>query len=1400
MPCNQQMRARTLCSVGGGFFETSPLPDDEPPVVHSLNITRGKGDFLYYELSADASDNVGVERVEFYMDDKLLGTDYSEPYLRYLAPAYLNITRAGFFEEHTVEAVVFDLSGMVIGGSVMWLPLYEVTEVHAEILTPCCSHPRPYPGCLYTDGGVVPDGTTVDIQVRAVEYELGDEIAGMPEHMGDMDPSMVGEIIPHPVRRVEFYLDGTLIGTHTTPTSAYPPAHWQDRYIYTHPWDASGLVAGDYDIEVRAIATDGTVENASCSVTVAEGVPTVMLERSVSRIGNYFEVKLTLSNPGSASARVDTITDHVVGFQAVRKNAEEYSVTTDYTTATKDCEIAIDLFTDTTDTITLSPGKLFRVVYTVVPIMYGEATDYSIGAETVTHYYDPSGLSKENRITSPCPRTSEGEWFPSFVDNAIGSSDYLIVTNPYHLMGLYDEVDANALLDKMAELATLQNGVLGYFNGYHTLKTSFEAGDQIALTGGHIFGRSGDDEIIIGDYGDDLIRVYGANEELRIVTGSQLPIAHSLDGGDAIAVGNACDEDAGGSVHDRAEIVVADGDTGGVTVYQYNYNPGSDEFTSFEFDTRYGEGDGFAVGNVELTWTEHGQEEIIVANVCDNPSVCTGEIDFHRNRLNTPSKTFMCRFRTGDKLAVGRLLDSDRERIIISHTDGDTIDIYNWVLSESYLQLEYSISHPLATDDVLTVGNLYGNAREEIVLADKDRNKILVYSYNSRTDSIRQVRNINYFLQPEDSVAVADVFPGGKEEILVTRGRTSGGHHEGDVEILSVIFGETPGDRYALDELMNEGGEWAERMCGDWTSEGYLLLVGEIEIIPAFSDTWDLTLSDRGRVDYMDRSYASSSGGVDYPELSIGRIIGDSAERLQVPIQASIDILRGDKEFDNSDAYAVSGSRRGPSGESDRIDFAANRDSIADTLRGEGFSVIEEHCPSETEFFANAANKDVILIAGHGGRTVCDVIDRDEVRDIFRPASARPLVYAASCLTGRYPGGRSLAEAFLNNGASVYIGATEVGIWPWGGRLGENYFANLEPCRTVGSALKHAKRHRLGVNTWSWDPHYNCYTCAIFHLYGDPKLEPTWLSDSAGGTASSASTMSVKRVLSSVEVSIPDYEVTSAEGDDYVEIPGGDLVMVAGKPLVPSYSVFIDYPAGYQTHEVTLTERGGLTTDTGLNIPNTIIAIAGNAVTEAPQTPEGSGSEWWPDRNFDWTVIQNPNDTTTLAINIYPFYYNNATTDVRFYKNFEFDIHYTTSEVEITEIKTDKIAYEQGQSVAADIYILSSSDKPVNVIVDATIKSGDVDVDGLPLRTLKGLNGMVSLSYQWNSTSFEPGNYIFEVALRDPNGTLLDRKTEMFRLGISSGEIASFTATPECFEIGDNININMAFNNRLVAN
>ena len=47
---------------------------------------------------------------------------------------------------------------------------------------------------------------------------------------------------------------------------------------------------------------------------------------------------------------------------------------------------------------------------------------------------------------------------------------------------------------------------------------------------------------------------------------------------------------------------------------------------------------------------------------------------------------------------------------------------------------------------------------------------------------------------------------------------------------------------------------------------------------------------------------------------------------------------------------------------------------------------------------------------------------------------------------------------------------------------------------------------------------------------------------------------------------------------------------------------------------------------------------------------------------------------------------------------------------------------------------------------------------------------------------------------------MLDRQTEMFRLGIISGETTTFTATPTYFDIGDSINVSLVFSNTGTVN
>ena len=337
--------------------------------------------------------------------------------------------------------------------------------------------------------------------------------------------------------------------------------------------------------------------------------------------------------------------------------------------------------------------------------------------------------------------------------------------------------------------------------------------------------------------------------------------------------------------------------------------------------------------------------------------------------------------------------------------------------------------------------------------------------------------------------------------------------------------------------------------------------------------------------------------------------------------------------------------------------------------------------------------------------------------------------------------------------------------------------------RAISLAVKQVKRslgNDLKDRIWT-----NAY-----HVNGDAKFGVT---DSLMKTILyTTSTQSL--APSSLEVKIPEYEVNRITGEDYVEIPGGFDFFEIGMPLVPCYKVSMSYPKGYQIQDVNLVQKSNPINVSGLNIPESILTLPGREII-VPSTQSGD-TEWWPDRNYEWTIIHNP-ENSTLVITIYPFFYNLHTNEAKFYENFEFFINHTTSNIEITEISTDKHDYLLGEPVKIDLEINSTQSNTRDVVVNTIIKNENtgIVVDGFELRTLKELKGKASYSAIWDNTEFEPGNYIIIVELRDPNGVLLDEKVENIKLGIGSGKVLSLNVNPEFYQSGDSIQVNMIFKN-----
>lgn len=556
---------------------------------------------------------------------------------------------------------------------------------------------------------------------------------------------------------------------------------------------------------------------------------------------------------------------------------------------------------------------------------------------------------------------------------------------------------------------------------------------------------------------------------------------------------------------------------------------------------------------------------------------------------------------------------------------------------------------------------------------------------------------------------------------------------------------------------------------------GYLLIVGETEVVPAWTVTsLGTTIRD------SDHSYADTYSGY-HPDLIVGRAIGNNGAALaNVLWNASVG-----SGFNRTNALVVSGTGTGQDA------FVNNVNEVETILKSQGFSVDKIHWKDYSGFlqrlqqFLNLADdQDVIYFRDHGTSDAWDnTVSSTSLPSNF--GNTQPFAFGCACSSGNYETGDdyNLAEAFLDSDASLYIGSTELSAHSLNNEGCKLFFSYWTGARTVAEAFTLVERQAASSGESKWQR-----WVAMYNIYGDPKLGKPVAPPAAAHPQASAA------LASSLPVVVPDYQVTTVSGRDHVEIPGGQMWLVEDQPQIPFYAVTVDYPPGTRIQGVTLAERSGLVTDTGLNLP--VASMEPDAGAAAQRDVEQTGGVWLPEEEYRWEVVDHPDNSVTLVLSVYPFYYNPLSTDVRFYKDYLFEIDDTASSVSISSLSTDETAYPVGQMVKAGLS-LANAGAPQDVVVEAVVRRylGDEVVAGLLLRTLQGLTGPASFATEWDSAGAEPGYYSLEAVLRDEVGNELDREIVMFQLGISSGEITAFTATPRWFQVGDPIDITLQFSN-----
>jgi hypothetical protein len=271
----------------------------------------------------------------------------------------------------------------------------------------------------------------------------------------------------------------------------------------------------------------------------------------------------------------------------------------------------------------------------------------------------------------------------------------------------------------------------------------------------------------------------------------------------------------------------------------------------------------------------------------------------------------------------------------------------------------------------------------------------------------------------------------------------------------------------------------------------------------------------------------------------------------------------------------------------------------------------------------------------------------------------------------------------------------------------------------------------------------------------------------------------------SVTVSVPGYDVTEVGGVAEATIPGGRvLASEEGRPLVPYWVERIPLSEYDRVQEVTLRERGEAVEDSGL----VLLSVQPDLGPAVPPKPG-----WFPARPFSWKATYGAEPE--LAIAVYPFRYEPETGRSEFTKRFEFDIRWVRTTVSIDDVRLEEAVVDPGGVVVVWVEIANSG-SAFEVEVSGLIRRmWSEDTAGLLEPVLLTARGEDSIRLAWPSGRADVGEYEFAVLVRDKSGDLLDRSKTLFRLGIPHGEATGFEVEPEHFELGDQVELSLTFEN-----
>jgi hypothetical protein len=1332
----------------GFYFATSP-PTYVPPLEFNTDVVQLQPDLDVYAVDATFTDTTDVSHVVFVYTDALskthrLGTAYTPDrdgrYRVYVNPYSLGMAPDTFFSpDQQIETEAFSLAELGYARVDLFEPLRDEVPVDLEINAPAPNH------TIYFYGSTVPAGQLLDVMVYAAEYEWQcdwNTIDGIPS--GAPECGDVAVSVDH----VDLVLNGQVLGEFTL---------GGDSFHHYYALDLSSWLPGDYTFTVRAHDSTGGIHTAQVVVSLVQREPSIMLQRTVTPMGHYYHVELTVENQAGATgdARISRIVDNADGFQVADDVTMNYATSSHYDPVDNVLhrhDIVIDFYSMASESYyELAPGDSILVEYDLVPVLAeAPVAIYRLGHDVVVaHHGGDQGDDEQEPFSLP---TEVDLWGAR---QRIAQADYVLVTHPGNLYDRYQDDDVDELLPVMAALAVEQQGVLGYLasdDPRDTFDALIEPGGDWAnqlhpdfdLFGGGYVLIVGETEIvpaweeqlnantvvslsdqryanaaesdvphhvvgrIVGDSAAELI-VPLRNVATMLQGTSSLTFDHSHA---FLLSGTGTGQSWVAAQNDKFEGMLTAQGVGNITRIDGRQYYFVDSY-AYDFDTL----DAFAAGDVD----GDGWAEMIIADVSADTITIVGHDGSPEGSFDRPE--FNDTFEMGDRLAVADMTGNGVEEIII----GDRSSGKVWLYDDGGFLVNFADVG--FTGGEMAVGDVNDDGEKEYVVYPLWDDTIYGYAQDGTLlYSFPRAHNLEAFLTVAD--VITDIAGSEGAEIVLAD----------DAQDRIFFYNDGGTELYAFEYPVYSGDILAS---GNVSSDGLdEVLFGDVDTDTIFFLRWDS--GDQEVTWGWDHPYlptlVSGSG------VAAGNVSGDGVEEFLVADRVNDELLIADGDY----CYRLG-------------DAVAASDGLNDA--------------------------DLLIYSGHGSPDGwgCGM---NVARAPFDFGTAAPLALGLTCLSGNYEGNMDAAfpETVMADNAIGYIGATEVA----GGAAfdgGETFLDLWGDGHSLGKSLFFAETIR-----WLEDYESYRYWVYEYNYYGDPKFGAVTPPPGRGilrATVAASTT---------IHVDVPTYTVTQHATFDHAEIPGGDVILAEGEYAIPYWVATFDYPAGQVVQDVTLVSRTGLVTETGLSLPVAVPEThpngTGNTLELAP-APSAVDDGWVPTRTlqYEWTTHFNPDGTSTLVLTIYPFHYHPLRTAVEFYGDFTFDVDLFTSTGSAEALTTTATAYAQGDTVQATLWV-SHTGPAQDVVASAVVRDIQGDfVAGLPLHQLHDLEGWGSLDLAWDSSGVAPGRYALEVELRDLQGHLLDRTATGFQLGITSAQVTDLIATPDFFRPGDTVDITMTLTN-----